>query len=389
MPTFYFRLTILLLAIGLFSCSNEIEMVELPEDLTVYQVDHNLVASVNLDDIIEDYSFIGLNLPDNLQFAGIQKVAIHNDVIYILDMIPGGERARILAFDIDGEFLYLINRPGRGPGEYEYVYDFTLTDDYLIMSTSNRIIFNHIEDGSHSHSITNRFDDNWVQWIYFFDNETGVTDAGRGRANQSMHHIHFFETENQTVFQEEVPFPSHAVMMGHSYHNLFKTPNGLHARPVNSRIVYSINQVDNREFDVSKAYAFDFGDLFVTENFLRTSFRNMNEIFTERIDKEFVHHFDVFETETNLFMSYLYQDQRFVYLHDFMSDKHLNIEHIESNTLGISLNPSTTWNNYIVSLVYPWTFGNTEEIHPDLAELLEKSNDEGHPTLVLARFSVN
>ena len=384
----FIRLTVILsITFIIFSCSQHDDIIEFPEDLPLYSIDPHLSELVSMDDILDDVAFIPLSLPNDIQLAVIQTMIFNDDRIYALEMTTSGSNPRVFAFDSMGNFEYVIDRFGRGPGEYEYIYAIAVSDNYLILSTTTHIIFNHLSDGTYSHSIQNRFDDNWVQWIHFFDDTVGVTSAGRGRANRSMNHVKFFDTETQTFTQEEVPFPSHAVMFNASHRHLFETPEGLKVRPLNSNIVYSITQ-DSENFIVEPDYGLDFGDLWVPESFLRTSFRNMDEIFTEGIHEVYIYDADIFETEDILYVSYRFEKERRGYMFDKTTDSTKFITDFTDNSIGFPLLPMTTHNNHIVGLVYPFDL-EEEPIHPELLEAINQNEDGGHPIIIKAKFKID
>lgn len=350
----------------------------------MYEINPKIAESVSLDEILEDFEFIALELPEGMQMSGIRKMKFHDGSIFTLDMTAGGGEQRIVVFDNDGTFKYAINRPGRGPGEYEFIYDFAFADEYLVICTTTHLLFNDISDGSFSHSIPNRFDDNWVQWIRFFDANYGVSVEARGRGNRSMNHFRFFSIETQSVVQEDVPFPSHAVLLNPTYRHFFDTPDGIKARPASSNIVYAVQRDSEDTFSVHKDYALDFGNLWIPESFLRTSFRNMDQIFREGLHQEYVYSADIFETSHILFVNYIFEQEDFAFLHDRRNGRQVDISGFTDNRIGLSMNPLTTHGDYLAGIIYPFELDEDDELDPQLRAIIEHQSDAGHPMVVLA-----
>lgn len=85
---------------------------------------------VTISDIVSDFYFLPLNLPEGEFFATPDKLTIVNDRIYILDMFQG---LKLLVFDMRGNFKFQLSNYGRGPGE------FIEPNDFVIDTLNNRI----------------------------------------------------------------------------------------------------------------------------------------------------------------------------------------------------------------------------------------------------------
>jgi hypothetical protein len=105
------------------------------------------VASVkavfSLSDLVADTEYIFLETGSHFLVGGISKIIHRNNCFYILD----GSSLQILVFRETGEFLYSINKPGRGPGEYLYInaFDVTRSGDVLIFDSMNSKLFVYSE----------------------------------------------------------------------------------------------------------------------------------------------------------------------------------------------------------------------------------------------------
>lgn len=67
----------------------------------------------------------------------VRKIMLHDDKIFILD----NRRSELYVADKSGKHLYTIGRPGQGPGDIEYGWDFFITGDkvYVLSNMSRRI----------------------------------------------------------------------------------------------------------------------------------------------------------------------------------------------------------------------------------------------------------
>ena len=99
----------------------------------------------NTDDIAEnspDYvgsvSYLPLDADGDAVFRNIDKISFENGLIYIADYKSG----KIIAYTLKGDIDFVLDRKGRGPGEYLDIKSFTVDSDCMyILDNFNRKIF--------------------------------------------------------------------------------------------------------------------------------------------------------------------------------------------------------------------------------------------------------
>lgn len=382
---------IILLFLYVTSCGNEDynQTLSIPENIPKFVINPLQATQQSIQDVVNNYEFIPLEIPNDFTIEVVRKVILRDSNIYVLDTNRSGGRAKISVYDLSGSFQFVIDRSGRGPGEYERIHYFDVTDDKIIAISNARIIYYDRSTGEHINTIDNNFDGDRIQYAKFFDNTSGVFAGSRGRANRSKNHFKYFETDSNSIIDEAVPFPSHAVQMSGSYRFLFETDDGINARPVNSNIVYSIQNIQD-SLSIEPRYALGFGDLWIPESFLRTSFQNMDQIFTEGLHREYVHTVDLFETNKIVYAAYTHNGDNFTYIYDKDTDQQINISEFVENEIGWPLQPLTTYNEWIVGVTYPFEVESEgSDIDPTLQEIVDKSDNEGSPILVLVSFYLN
>ena len=79
----------------------------------------------NVTELIESIRYVVLQQPEDAYLTPV-GVIVENDRIYSLDLYQ-----RIFVHDINGLFLNILDRRGRGPGEYNSLSDFYVDDEYL------------------------------------------------------------------------------------------------------------------------------------------------------------------------------------------------------------------------------------------------------------------
>jgi hypothetical protein len=78
------------------------------------------------DDYIQEVEFVPLITPDSLPVYGVKKLLITDDRRKDIVAVIGRE---VFKFDRDGNLLFRIGRLGRGPGEYNAVYDVCFNEE--------------------------------------------------------------------------------------------------------------------------------------------------------------------------------------------------------------------------------------------------------------------
>jgi len=92
---------------------------------------------VKVSDIATDLEYIPLQTTENSLVKSITKIVTCDNRFYIRNGYDD-----ILCFDRKGDFLYKLNKAGRGPGEYTFITDFDVSSDnkLLIVLTSGKIL---------------------------------------------------------------------------------------------------------------------------------------------------------------------------------------------------------------------------------------------------------
>lgn len=78
---------------------------------------------MKLSDIAEEIRYVKLETSPESLIGKIDKFIIYKKRIYIMDEMRGGS---LYCFDINGKFIFRIEKTGKGPGEYLALHNFTI-----------------------------------------------------------------------------------------------------------------------------------------------------------------------------------------------------------------------------------------------------------------------
>lgn len=126
------RVIIILIFVAVFSsCNNEIS------DLGIEIIQLKSFFKEKASNLFEEMKIIPLETTDSSLIVRIKRVEIWNDNIFILNELKS--HRNILCFDLDGNFLFSIDRMGQGPGDYSYLGDFIIDENlnHLILVSEN------------------------------------------------------------------------------------------------------------------------------------------------------------------------------------------------------------------------------------------------------------
>ncbi len=76
---------------------------------------------------VKEITFLPLDSGDGILFGSVDKIAFCNDLIYVADY----RAKRMVVYDMDGAVRFVLDRQGRGPGEYLEIKSFSVDSDNL------------------------------------------------------------------------------------------------------------------------------------------------------------------------------------------------------------------------------------------------------------------
>lgn len=107
----------------------------------------NIKKGLNINDILDDITFIPLETTDSSIIAEITKVIYYGDRFYIFDL----KFQSLKVFDLNGKYINSIGRIGNGPGEYKELDDFIIdpkTKHILLLDNGKQSIHEFDLDGN-------------------------------------------------------------------------------------------------------------------------------------------------------------------------------------------------------------------------------------------------
>jgi hypothetical protein len=157
MNKYYIIIIILSVSLGCNSNTDETDSIDLLS---------NAETITNLSQIASVVEYVPLQTSENSLISYIHDIKTDETRIYIFIL------GTILCFDKNGQFLFKLEKEGRGPEEYTYIYDWDVSpeNDLLLLLTKKRLLFYKI----------NEYNFNFLRSLNFRD-EFGKADFVPGK----------------------------------------------------------------------------------------------------------------------------------------------------------------------------------------------------------------
>lgn len=360
--------------------------LETPDVPVTYSVEPDKAGEYSLADLVTDVEYVELKLPEGIFLGTLQKAIFADSSIYLLDVVQGSGISRILVLSNEGIHRFAIDKTGKGPGEYEFIYDFDVTEKFIVVSSADKFMFYNKDSGAFVQSF-NKPEECPFDNIVMLNEITVISDAGRTRYNRDKEQIRIWNVDEGEFVYEGVPFQDFALKLGHTSRYIFRVHDAIRTLPMYSNIVYEVEE-DQDSYMLKPAYAFDFGKYWIDANILANSY-NEREIFFGS-SEEYVHTADVFETDRVIYVHYRLQNKDFACLLDKATGRSQDISDFTGNDTGWIGSPITTDGDWIVNVITPFQLEKSGIIpNKELEKIVANYSDEGQPVLVKAKFQIN
>lgn len=338
---------ILVSILFIIQCTNNenSKSIEISANYFEININPEEAKEVGIQDLIKDYSYLKLEIPDSLYFSRIVKSLFDEDKIYLLDRSRFQDQ--ILSFDLEGNFKYHINKPGRGPGEFTHIYDFDIRENELLILTNTGLKIFNKNTRAYIRNIQNAETNRFMN-LKMLNENLLITESGRYRGNTSKNQVKVYDLELEEFTKEFVPFENHALKGFHSNRYLYYFGDSLSVVPMYDQTIYRVFR-DSSGINIKAAYEIDFGEYWVPNDFLAASYKE-REIFFDEVGN-YISTFEVFETDNKMYIHYKHSDENYAFTYDKKDKLSENIKLTSSNELGWFGAPVATYKNSIVNTI--------------------------------------
>lgn len=128
----------IIFSLAFISCKQE-DDIDFSKEHNVRIVEWNKSPDGIISDLVDTTYYIPIETHKDGLFGRINRLYLTGDRIYLFDMM---NQMRVLAFDREGKFLFVVGKQGGGPQEYTRVENFTVDENniYLFDNVNEKVI---------------------------------------------------------------------------------------------------------------------------------------------------------------------------------------------------------------------------------------------------------
>jgi hypothetical protein len=261
---------LILITLLLANCQNDTSP-------TVRTIEINPTDSTGTEfsDYFEMEQYIVLETSDSSLMQNIRKIYIANNKIFILTW---GD-AQILIFDINGKFIGKINKNGRGPEEYSYAVDFSISsngDTLCLFDKELAKLIYYSPNGKFFFSKSLNAD--LETYLALPDgNIVGYSHLNYVEPlNDTIYQLWYFD-KNGKILDGCLPVSKNALGNSIGLASSFNTTSSGHFFiPYTQSIIYKIYE---NPFSITPVFKIDFKDRSMPDNLLDLPRKEMNDAF--------------------------------------------------------------------------------------------------------------
>lgn len=117
------RIALCFMAAALVSCKPELQSILVFDEVVDFKTSETSLIS----DKVVNVEYIPLELTENSRFGRVNKVVVENGLVYIW----GYFQPKVVVYDLSGNVEFVLDKKGRGPGEYYEITNFAVDGENL------------------------------------------------------------------------------------------------------------------------------------------------------------------------------------------------------------------------------------------------------------------
>jgi hypothetical protein len=261
----------------------------------------------NISDIALDIKYIPLETPEDVLIGVVRKVVTTKNCIYISTV------DKVFCFDKMGKYLRRLERLGRGPEEYSYLFDYDVSqNDNILAVISLKCLMLYKKEGS-EYSFLKKMNYYPSRIDFIPDQDNILLTYGTSIGTEPFRHL-IVNLEGDTLNARPNPnrVTNSGLTLGLLFENVsFKFDNVLHFKELLNDTVYSVDPVSR-----IKPYL-----VFDSKGKKPTPETRANGQYFKNHMAEFIMFDNILEAPRYIFYSFMYQKARHFYIYDKVTNK--------------------------------------------------------------------
>lgn len=367
-------ITLILSLIIFNSCSERRnqDLLELDIDISDIAAEYKRLAD-------SDISFIHLQIPDTIIFAGIDHIKVYNDLVFLHDE---GQTNSLTIVNREGEFINQLKNIGNGPGEYSTLNAFAFDEHNSVLSIYDRSrlsIFHYTFPNLKP--IKNFQLNRYIMNMEYIDNETLMIVSENELSERGKYEGILYIDKYGKLIKYDFPINNDVSSIELSYPNTVVkiSETVFYAHPHEITTIYRMEQ------SVQPVYRINFGKNRIPEKYWPVDNASEFERSLSEGNKAVWVQNLIFNKET-LSFAFLYKEPstRNFYSFDRNDSTEIVYKGYQVNNADYLLPyPIGSDGKNYISLIYKENVDASQIRNPNLLNALEKSDDSGGYVLAI------
>jgi len=389
------RIFIIIAGIFMYSCHNHQGLKKVPEapDMVTLNVNPDLNSKLYYSSFIDSIAYIQLQTPEGVLIgSNARKVIFSRNQYFLFD------ENKVYAFNSNGKYLYDIGKRGNGPGELNWLENFTVDttrNSVDIISLANRKVVRYdINNGNFIDEFTTKF---YVGNIYSRRDGNYLLYASSASDSSAE------EIDNLVIYDAQKEFILESVLGQPIYMKNYQGVSNNAFSNTDKGVLFT-RCLDNNIYlisgnEVSIKYKIDYGQKYElpTDKKFYNKFEDLGQIMDQTdYPIQFSGHLG---NKQVLYYNYLIHKKQFAVLYDIIHSILLNGRGINDFDNGPDYFMIGLYQNQLIGITEPSTFirhfkkmqkqmNKSDWLqylndHPQIVSILETSHAQDNPILAV------
>jgi len=327
---------------------------------------------------LDQIKFIPLETSDLSIIGKIQSIKIEKDKIYIVDR----NTQKILIFNIQGKYLFSINKTGQGPGEYISITDMqinTSNGHIMILDETQYKMLEFNENGNFVCEKKIPSKEPLANFAYYDSNTIVFYKSFIKKDNDNS--LLICSTDFKQI-KFNFPCKKTTSLMLCPMVSLQRSNNQLFYLPIYSQTLFQITKNEIKE-----KYKFDFGKNNIDLEVYNKMYSNPLDLLRILKDGNSIYFLTIIDSKSEVYAHFYYKEIPYFYVYNKESKKTSVFYDDKMSKMDDSFYPYTTNNGKFVSVVSAY---HLNEFPNEILKLnkLDKINIENNPTVIIYLFKI-
>lgn len=340
----------------------------------VYVININEAGNNAFYSMFDSVTYTPLETIKENEIGQIDRILYHNEKYIIMDRLTN----KIFIFNDDGKYYSTIDAIGNGPGEYVQITD-------IAIDKFNDII--KIQDSMQGKIISYDLDSHYIGEVKFpvfpppmqfcqVDKNLYAFDYQRCSKEKKWQYNLSINTEDFSgEINKYLPYDKSLDVCFSPRITLQDLNGEILYIPLYSSTIYTIDSLE-----LKPRYTFDFGDKWVSQEFIDTEWKDALEFKNKLNSVNFIYYFNLLESKSHICAEFMHKENKYHLVIDKKTNHQFLQRETEAYKCHYTENPMCCIGNKFIIPLTPFEYNSM------VGQLTEELPEENNPVLMFVDF---